>query len=158
MISHANDSGHVPKLALNRVEAAEALGVSQATLDRLTLRGLLRPSRATRRPLYAVKEQRTRAVPQGNHDTRGMDGMNAFPGDAGAELSGPETSDGKRLWMTAEEVFAQIEAHRVARLKERQNPRKASGSSLVAGVYELNPDLKYKPKPKNPRSPEVAHE
>ena len=46
----------IPKLALNRVEAAQALGISPATLDRLTLRGLLRPSRATRRPLYAVKE------------------------------------------------------------------------------------------------------
>jgi DNA-binding transcriptional MerR regulator len=46
----------IPKLALNRLEAAEAIGVSPATLDRLTQRGLLRPSRATRRPLYAVKE------------------------------------------------------------------------------------------------------
>jgi hypothetical protein len=87
-----------------------------------------------------------------------MDGMNAFPGDAGAELSGPETSDGKRSWMTAEEFLAHIEAHRVARLKESQNPREASGPSPVARVYQLNPDLKYKPKPKNPRSPEVAHE
>ena len=50
------NSGPVPKLALNRVEAAEAIGVSPATVDRLTLRGLLRPSRATRRPLYSVKE------------------------------------------------------------------------------------------------------
>lgn len=49
------DSG-APKLALNRVEAAQAIGVSPATLDRLTLRGLLRPSRATRRPIYSVKE------------------------------------------------------------------------------------------------------
>lgn len=45
-----------PKLALTRVEAAKALGVSPVTIDRLTLRGLLRPSRATRRPLYSVKE------------------------------------------------------------------------------------------------------
>jgi hypothetical protein len=44
------------KLALSRHEAAEALGVSAVTIDRLTLRGLLRPSRATRRPLYAVWE------------------------------------------------------------------------------------------------------
>jgi hypothetical protein len=42
----------VPKLALNRVEAAKALGCSPATLDRLTLRGLVRPCRATRRPIY----------------------------------------------------------------------------------------------------------
>jgi hypothetical protein len=49
-------SGAVPKLALNRVEAAEAIGVSPATLDRLTARGLLRPCRATRRPIYWVCE------------------------------------------------------------------------------------------------------
>ena len=45
-----------PKLALTRVEAAAAIGVSPATIDRLTLRGLLRQSRATRRPIYPVKE------------------------------------------------------------------------------------------------------
>lgn len=47
-----------PKLALTRKEAAQTLGVSPATVDRLTLRGLLRPSRATRRPLFAVEEIR----------------------------------------------------------------------------------------------------
>lgn len=46
----------VPKLALSRVEAAKALGVSPVTVDRLAERGLLRPSRATRRPLYTVAE------------------------------------------------------------------------------------------------------
>jgi hypothetical protein len=46
----------VPKLALNRVETAQAISQSPATVDRLTKRGLLRPCRATRRPLYAVKE------------------------------------------------------------------------------------------------------
>ena len=46
----------LPKHALSRIEAAQALGISAPTLDRLTLRGLLRPSRATRRPLYAVAE------------------------------------------------------------------------------------------------------
>ena len=46
------------KLALSRKEAAHALGVSPITVDRLSLRGLLRPSRATRRPLYAVEELR----------------------------------------------------------------------------------------------------
>ena len=56
MIEHHVSSGPVPKLALTRVEAAQALGISPATIDRLTLRGLLRPSRATYRPLYAVKE------------------------------------------------------------------------------------------------------
>lgn len=45
-----------PKLALNRIEAAKALGVSPATLDRLAQRGLIRPCRATYRPIYWVKE------------------------------------------------------------------------------------------------------
>lgn len=46
----------VPKLALTRVEAAEALGLTPVTVDRLAKRGLLRPSRATRRPLYSIEE------------------------------------------------------------------------------------------------------
>jgi len=40
------------RLAYSRDEAAEILGASPATVDRLTKRGLLRPSRATRRPMY----------------------------------------------------------------------------------------------------------
>ena len=44
------------KLALTRHEAAEAIGQSAVTLDRLTKRGLLHPSRATRRPVYPVWE------------------------------------------------------------------------------------------------------
>lgn len=54
--AHTNEVG--PKLALSRTEAAQALGVSPITIDRLALRGLLRPSRATRRPLYAIDEIR----------------------------------------------------------------------------------------------------
>ena len=45
-----------PKLALSRQEAADALGISPVTIDRLTKRGLLKPSRATRRPLYPIWE------------------------------------------------------------------------------------------------------
>jgi DNA-binding transcriptional MerR regulator len=45
-----------PKLALTRVKAADALSVSPATLDRLAVRGLIHPSRATRRPLYSKSE------------------------------------------------------------------------------------------------------
>jgi propanediol dehydratase small subunit len=56
MKSNVQQNAPVPKLALNRVEAAEALGLSPAPVDRLTIRGLLRPSRATRRPMYSVKE------------------------------------------------------------------------------------------------------
>ena len=47
---------HAPKLALTREEAADALGISVVTVDRLTKRHLLRPSRATRRPLYSIAE------------------------------------------------------------------------------------------------------
>jgi len=46
----------VPKLALSRVEAAESIGVTPVTVDRLAKRGLLHPSRATRRPLYPIWE------------------------------------------------------------------------------------------------------
>jgi hypothetical protein len=51
---HAN--GYVTKHALTRVETAQALGVLPVTVDRLAKCGLLRPSLATRRPLYSVKE------------------------------------------------------------------------------------------------------
>ena len=46
----------VDRLALTRKEAAVALGISIPTLDRLVQRGLLRPSRALRRPLFPVPE------------------------------------------------------------------------------------------------------
>jgi hypothetical protein len=46
----------LPKLALTRTEAAEAIGQSPATIDRLAKRGLLRPSRGTRRPIYSLAE------------------------------------------------------------------------------------------------------
>ena len=52
----AQTSKSTPKLALTRVEAAEAIGQSAVTIDRLTKRGLLHPSRATRRPIYPVWE------------------------------------------------------------------------------------------------------
>jgi len=45
-----------PRCAYTRIEAARMLGLSPATVDRLTKRGLLRPSRATRRPLYSEAE------------------------------------------------------------------------------------------------------
>jgi len=44
------------KLAVGRKEAAAMLSISVETLDRLVKRGLLRPSRATRRPLFSVKD------------------------------------------------------------------------------------------------------
>ena len=56
MKENSAPSAAVPKLALTRTEAASALGLSAVTIDRLTKRGLLRPSRAARRPLFAVCE------------------------------------------------------------------------------------------------------
>lgn len=53
---HEKTKPEVPRLALSREEAAVALGVSVPTLDRLVHRGLLRPSRALRRPLFSVPE------------------------------------------------------------------------------------------------------
>ncbi len=44
------------KLAYSRTEAAETLGISAITVDRLVKRGLLKPSRATRRPLFPLWE------------------------------------------------------------------------------------------------------
>lgn len=44
------------RLALTREETAKALGVTVSTIDKLAVRKLLRPSRATRRPLYPVEE------------------------------------------------------------------------------------------------------
>jgi DNA-binding transcriptional MerR regulator len=46
----------VAKLAYTREEAAAQLGVHPITITRLSERGLLRPSRATRRPLYSHEE------------------------------------------------------------------------------------------------------
>jgi DNA-binding transcriptional MerR regulator len=46
----------VQKLAYTRDEAAAQLGVHPITISRLSDRGLLRPSRATRRPLYSHDE------------------------------------------------------------------------------------------------------
>lgn len=54
--SQGPDATDSKRLALTRVEAATAFGVTPVTIDRLCKRGLLRPSRAIRRPLYPVWE------------------------------------------------------------------------------------------------------
>lgn len=41
------------KKGFKRAEAAHYLGISTVSLDRLTARGLLRPSRALRHPIYS---------------------------------------------------------------------------------------------------------
>lgn len=45
-----------PRLALTSEETADTLGIDRVTLWRITKRGLIKPNRATRRPLYAVAE------------------------------------------------------------------------------------------------------
>ncbi|MFT3829724.1 MAG: helix-turn-helix domain-containing protein [Opitutaceae bacterium] len=44
------------RLAFSRVETAKILGLCPNSVDRLAERGLLHPSRATRRPLYPLWE------------------------------------------------------------------------------------------------------
>ena len=43
----------VEKKGFKRAEAATYLGVAKITIDRLTKRGLLHPSRALRHPIYS---------------------------------------------------------------------------------------------------------
>ena len=50
------ESLHLAKLAFDRRSAATMLGISPASLDHLVQRGLLKPSRALRKPLFAVSE------------------------------------------------------------------------------------------------------
>ena len=44
---------HIEKKGYKRAEAAIYLGVAKITIDRLTKRGLLHPSRALRHPIYS---------------------------------------------------------------------------------------------------------
>jgi predicted DNA-binding transcriptional regulator AlpA len=47
---------HANRLALTAKETARALGISDVTLWRLQKRGLIRPSRALRTPLFSLSE------------------------------------------------------------------------------------------------------
>ncbi len=51
-----NTPSNIPRLTFTRKETAQALGLSVVTIDRLAQRGLLKPSRHTRRPLYSLAE------------------------------------------------------------------------------------------------------
>ena len=46
------------RLSYSRLQAAQILGISVESLDRLVRRGLLRPSRALRRPLFSLESLR----------------------------------------------------------------------------------------------------
>ena len=50
------EAGAIPRLAYNIKETAAAIGCKPTTIWRLTKRGLLKPNRATRVPLYSVSE------------------------------------------------------------------------------------------------------
>lgn len=57
----ANSTGtetksRIEKKGYKRAEAAIYLGISTITIDRLTKRGLLHPSRALRHPIYSKDE------------------------------------------------------------------------------------------------------
>lgn len=56
MSTSERSKSQLPKLAFNRAEAAETLGVSVKTVDRLARKGKLKPNRTTRRPLYPRSE------------------------------------------------------------------------------------------------------
>jgi hypothetical protein len=49
-------AAEIPRLAYSVKETAAALGVKPTTVWRLTKRGLLKPNRATRCPLYPLSE------------------------------------------------------------------------------------------------------
>jgi hypothetical protein len=54
--SHSNGEAEKPRIekkGFKRAEAAVYLGVAKITIDRLTKRGLLHPSRALRHPIYS---------------------------------------------------------------------------------------------------------
>jgi len=50
---NSEPKGYVEKKGFKRAEAAIYLGVAPITIDRLTKRGLLHPSRALRHPIYS---------------------------------------------------------------------------------------------------------
>lgn len=55
LVTLASEPG-LRRLGYGRKEAAQLLGISPPTLDRLVKRGLLKPSRALRRPLFTEAE------------------------------------------------------------------------------------------------------
>jgi len=52
-LTRATAKTQIEKKGFKRAEAAIYLGVAKITIDRLTQRGLLHPSRALRHPIYS---------------------------------------------------------------------------------------------------------
>lgn len=61
----------------------------------------------------------------------------------------------KRHWLTAKEFLAQVEAHRLAKLKEKRNPPKPFVPGPFDRKYILDPNHKFRPKPEAPTNSEV---
>jgi len=60
-----------------------------------------------------------------------------------------ENAAGERSWLTAEEFLANVEAHRAARLKAEQTPRKPFQPGPFMREYQLQGgDWKFKHKTK----------
>ena len=59
-----------------------------------------------------------------------------------------EIANRERLWLTAEEFLANIEARKAARLNEKQAPRKPFQPGPFVREYRLDPYLEYTPKAK----------
>jgi hypothetical protein len=69
-----------------------------------------------------------------------------------------EIANRERLWLTAEEFYAQIEAHKAARLNENQAPRKPFQPGPFVREYRLwDGNWIFRPKVKAPiaSKPEV---
>jgi len=84
--------------------------------------------------------------------------MSALPGDCGNELPGQDAGAGKRMWQTAQEFLAEVEAHRKAREKERLKPQKPFVPGPFVRTYQLNPHLMYEAKRKTAHGQEAHHE
>jgi hypothetical protein len=66
-----------------------------------------------------------------------------------------EIANRKRDWLTAEEFLAQVETHRLTKLKEERNPPKPFVPGPFVRTYILDPNHKFRPKPKVPTNLEV---
>jgi hypothetical protein len=64
-----------------------------------------------------------------------------------------EIANRERLWLTAEEFLAEIEAQKAARLKEEQAPRKPFQPGPFVREYRLDPNRKFTPKAKSSIAP-----
>lgn len=74
-----------------------------------------------------------------------------------AELDAPaqERKEERRLWLTAAEFLAQVEAYRRAKELEHSKPRPLPGLPAAVRTYRLNPSLVYVRKRQDWKAAEV---